>query len=127
MEALALYSILSTALYYLGSRAMITQPLWSRYPPGLARFADCPACSGTWYGAGLAVGLGRTFDISFFMFKSDSWFTPIVVGFCMMMLTPMVAGLLQHALNVNGSAVELESMIRPGTAEHTYEPVSPSK
>ena len=28
---------------------------WSRYPTSLARFMDCPACSGFWYGAILAI------------------------------------------------------------------------
>lgn len=108
MEALIIYSLLSTALYYLGSRAVITQALWSRYPPQMARFFDCSACSGAWYGIALALSLGHFYELDVFMFKSNGWITPIVVGFCMMVLTPLVAGLMQHAINVLGVAVDLE-------------------
>lgn len=49
---------LSAALWYLASAALVTRPLWSRYPRWLGAWASCPACSGTWYGAALAVAFG---------------------------------------------------------------------
>ncbi|KKK80955.1 hypothetical protein LCGC14_2818340, partial [marine sediment metagenome] len=33
MKTLALYVFLTSASYFLGSRATITEFLWSRYPP----------------------------------------------------------------------------------------------
>lgn len=38
------------ALWYLGSRAVITRVLWSRYPARLTRFMDCAACTSFWWG-----------------------------------------------------------------------------
>ena len=131
MESLIIYSLLSTAMYYLGSRAIITRRLWLAYPPAVARFADCPACIGTWYGLGLSMSVGWYYDLDVFMFKAHDWATPIVVAFCMMVLVPMVAGLMQHSLNVVGTAVpddhEPESIIAPGSGTADHSPVSPSK
>lgn len=47
-----LVPVLSTVTWYLLSAATLTSFIWSRYPPWLERFMICPACSGTWYGAG---------------------------------------------------------------------------
>lgn len=94
--------LLTTSLYYLGSRAEITRWLWSRYPLGFARFMDCPACAGTWYG----------FLVGVLAIWSGTLITPLgwavipLVGLCALVWTPLGAALLQLALTVNGSAVE---------------------
>lgn len=44
MNGLILYPMLTTALYYLGARAMITKFIWSRYPKWLDKFMLCSAC-----------------------------------------------------------------------------------
>ncbi len=128
MQALIIYALFSTALFYLGSRATITSWLWSRYPPLIARFLDCSACSGTWYGFFLAATIGRYYGLNVFMFDSQAWTTPIFVGIFTMVLTPMVAGLMQHAINVVGSAVELEQHdLDVRHLDEHDKPVSPSE
>ncbi len=111
--AIILYSLLCGAFYYLGSRATITRVVWHRYPPALARFMDCPACTGTWYGLGLALTLGRYLGLDFLGLDALHWLTPIVVAGCTMILTPIVAATLQYALTINGSAIEDEQSPEP--------------
>lgn len=53
--------IIATSLWYLLSQAVITRWLWSRYPEWLDSWAQCPACSGTWLGAGTSAFLGQEF------------------------------------------------------------------
>lgn len=105
MNALLLYSILSAALFYLGSRALITRTLWSRYPAPLAHFMDCSACSGFWYGVALAITIGRHYGLDFLGLDPYDVFTPIVVGLGCLTLTPIVAGLAQAGIEQLGSAV----------------------
>jgi len=101
MSTLALFAILSAAIFYLGSRALITRWLWSRYSPTFARFMDCAACTGFWLGAVLSLTLGQDRDP---VFHSNIEIEAILVGLCMLVVTPMVAGLMQHSLNVVGDA-----------------------
>ena len=115
MTALVLYPLLTAALYYLGSRAVITQALWSRYPPRLAAFMDCPYCTGTWYGALVALIGGFYLDLDFLALAGDAWPTIVVVALCSMMWTPMVAAVAQHSFYVLGTALGTESS----------EPISP--
>lgn len=105
MYSLILMSLLSSAFYYLGSRAAITQWLWSRYPKPFARFMDCPACSGFWYGVLIA--------IAFVLCKRDlpldltsDPLSIVVCGWISIFLTPIGAAVLAEALHANGSAVE---------------------
>ena len=113
MLTFIIYALISTAFYYLGSRAEITRAVWSRYPSPIARFMDCPACSGTWYGLLLALTLGRYQALGFLGLDPLAWFTPIVVAACTMVTTPLLAALMTHAMLVNGTAVDLSD----GTAE----------
>jgi len=105
MSSIVLYPLLSTALFYLGSRAMITQWLWSRYPPRLARFADCSACTGFWWGLILALVLGRHEHLNLLELDAEDFWTPIVAGLCSMVWTPIVAGVMQRGFDSVGSAV----------------------
>lgn len=105
MTAFVVYPLLTAALFYLGSRAVITQFIWSRYPSGLAALMDCAACSGTWYGLGVAVAVGNAAKLNFGQLAYDSWYTPPIVALCSMVWTPIVANVLQRSLFGLGSAV----------------------
>lgn len=100
MTMLVLYAILSTTLWYLGSRAVITRALWSRYPHGVASFMDCPACTGFWWGTILALCARLTSIVP------DTGLHPMIVGLASIFLTACGAGIMQHALTIAGSAVE---------------------
>lgn len=43
--------VLAATTYHLLAIATLTESMWSRYPAWLLKWARCPACSGTWYGA----------------------------------------------------------------------------
>lgn len=59
-----LYPVLGTVLYYLGCRATITRGLWELAPDPVYAFLICPACSGTWYCAVVAL-IGATQGVEF--------------------------------------------------------------
>lgn len=86
-----LYALLSTAAYFLGSRATITRPIWSRYPKRLDAFMLCAACSGFWYGVAAALGIGWYLDVPFLVLPGRFWLTPCVVGLCSLVFTPWLA------------------------------------
>jgi hypothetical protein len=98
-----LFSLLSASLFYLGSRALITRRLWSLYPPRLAAFMDCSACTGFWWGLVIAVTVGRSYDLAYIGLSGLSWLTPVVVGLCSIVLTPIAAGLMQAGLDKLGT------------------------
>lgn len=104
-----MFVALSTAFYYLGSRAVITQWLWSRYPSKLATFMDCPACSGFWYGVILAIVFGwfsiGGYDQAPLGLDPHAFTTPIIVGLSSLFWTPIGAAIIHKAIEVNGSAV----------------------
>jgi hypothetical protein len=113
METLLVYALLTSAMFYLGSRAVITQWLWSRYPPKLARWADCAACSGFWYGLIVGVtakllqnGAGDLLQNGAGILGEP--YSPIVIGLCSMVWTPIVAGYMQAGFERLGSAVTEE-------------------
>jgi hypothetical protein len=114
ITTLLVFGLLSTALFYLGSRALITRWLWSRYPLPLARWADCPSCSGFWYGVFLSLVIGDLFSPLLELgvqapVAAQVGLEAFLVGLTMLVLTPLGAGLMQHALNVVGSAVDTDS------------------
>ncbi len=106
METLLLYALCTGSMFYLGSRAVITSWLWSRYPPKLASFMDCSACSGTWYGALIGYLGGYHLGLAFLGLPGDSLSTLAAVSLCSMTSTPIVAGIVQKAFDVLGSATE---------------------
>ncbi len=112
MSTLILYSLLCAAMFFLGSRATVTRWLWKRYPPRLAHFLDCSACTGFWLGIGLSLTLGRHASLNVFELDAFAWYTPIVVGLCMIVLTPITAGLMQAGLDRLGY-LELDSDAKP--------------
>lgn len=96
---LLLYAAVGTALWYLGSRALITQAIWMRYPQRLATFMDCPACTGFWWGLILALA-GRYTEL-----VPDAGLHPILAGLASIFLVAVGAGILTRALTEAGTAV----------------------
>lgn len=106
IEILGFYALICAAMFYLGSRALITESLWRLYPAWLARFMDCAACTGFWWGLIWSIVLGQTFQINV---GSLPWWhiaTPLVVGLCMIVLTPIAAGLMQYGFDLLGVTVD---------------------
>jgi hypothetical protein len=91
-----LYPLLTTMLYYLGARAMITQWLWSRYPPRLDHFMMCSACSGVWYGAGVAAVGSYSFGVGVGGLPKLAGI--VVVALASGVWTPLLAALHHMAL-----------------------------
>ena len=88
------------ALWYLGSRATITSRLWSSYPPKIAAFMDCAACTGFWWGL-VVFGFLWGCDLA----GGYSWYTAPGWGFASLVTTPLVAYLHDQALYRLGTAV----------------------
>lgn len=105
MTLLVILPLLTSALFYLGSRAQITSWLWGRYPLGLARFMDCAACTGFWWGLILSLTLARHERLDLLAFAPFDPVTPLVTGLCSMVWTPIVAGLMQRGFDWLGHAV----------------------
>jgi hypothetical protein len=102
-----LYGLIASALYYLGSRAKITEFLWSRYPPAFDKFMMCAACTGFWLGLGLAFLIGWWHEIPFLLLPGRFWLTPIIVAITSVVLTPLFAAAHLRALEYT-SAMPLE-------------------
>jgi hypothetical protein len=98
VTTLLLYALLTPAAYYLTVQAKITEWAWSRYPAWLTVFLHCSACSGFWWGVLAAVGLGRTLDLPFLGLDAQAWYTPVLVGLCSIVWTPLVANAQVTAL-----------------------------
>jgi hypothetical protein len=98
VTGLLAYPLLTAALYYLGSWALVTRWLWSRYPPRVAAFAACASCSGFWYGVGVAAVGGWALDLRFLELPPHAWWAPLVVGLCAIVWTPLIARPLLEAL-----------------------------
>jgi len=101
METLFIYSLLTSAAFYLGSRAKITAFVWSRYPRKLASFMDCAACTGFWYGLVFGALLSAYLPIG----SIPGGVYVIVVALCSIVTTPIVAGLMQAGFERLGSAI----------------------
>lgn len=106
--SILIYSLLSSSLYYLGSRALITQPVWSMYPPRFAAFMDCAACTGFWWGVILSWTLGQIYGVRMFELGLDPVTNTIVTGLAMITLNPIAAGLMQRGLDTLGTAFTTE-------------------
>jgi hypothetical protein len=112
-----LYAPLGAALYFLGSRATLTRPIWSRYPKRLDSFMLCAACSGFWYGVGLAFGIGWYLDVPFLLLPGRFWLTPLIVGLCSLVFTPWLAAKHLAALEwTTPGATSATSDATPATA-----------
>jgi len=104
MLGVLIYASLTTAAFYLGSRAVVTRWLWQRYPRKFAQFMDCAACTGFWYGAIAAWILGDRIAFGI----PGSFFNSVLVGLCSIVWTPILGGAMQRGFDSLGSAVEPE-------------------
>lgn len=101
-----LIALLTAAMFYLGSRAKLTEPLWSRYPSAVASFMDCAACTGFWYGLLCAVNLTAwNPHMTYLGLSLDLWPNWFVVGLASVVTTPIAAGLMQRGLDTLGTAI----------------------
>ena len=100
MTTLLVLVIVSTALWYSLGMALISRPLWSRYPAWLDAWATCPACSGTWYAAAAYAVLWRCTNGEILGVGGIGGI--FVAGAAGMVLTPLLAALLIRALGVAG-------------------------
>lgn len=99
MTILFLLPLITTALWYLGTRAVITQAIWSRYPLRVARFMDCAACAGFWWGV---------VAYSAMAWSNQAPYTKgyvLGIGFSSMIWTPLLAFLHDRAMYGLGSAI----------------------
>jgi hypothetical protein len=104
-----LYPLLTTAAYYLLSRAVITRWLWSRYPTWLDHYTMCAACSGFLYGVAVACAIGWTQDLPFLGLDGRFWLTPVVVGLGSIVWTPILADVHVRALLQLGGDVSADT------------------
>ncbi len=106
MIGLLLHLTVVTSIFYLSTRAAVSQWLWSRYPRWLANLLDCAACSGFWWSA-LVMVAARVAGV---------WVLPLpwgpsawVLAPCVGLIgTPLLAYLHQEAMMRLGTAVEPE-------------------
>lgn len=111
-----IYTILITsALFHFGSRARVTQPLWSRYPLALARFMDCAMCSGAWYGL-LVTVIALSLGYNYPGLKDQHALVACFFGSAVW--TPIVAGIVQRMMLEMGTRQAIvDEMIRRGLYE----------
>jgi hypothetical protein len=111
--------LFTAPLFYLGSRAQITRALWSLYPPRLASFMDCAACSGFWYGFAITVAfvLGGYHLIHAPDRVSETLVSGVLCGLTAIVTTPLLAALHQHALWFLGSATEGDDSEDPSSED----------
>lgn len=101
-DGIFIYPLLTTALFYLFARAVITEWLWSRFPAWLQYVTQCPACSGFWYGiACAAIGI-YVFDKPFL--GRTNWYVIIDVGLMSIVWTPILGALHEFSMRALGHA-----------------------
>lgn len=99
MSALILYALLTPALWYLFSRAVLTERLWSWYEKKFPRFGEfmkCAACAGTWWGFVVGAFGHKVLDLRFL--EIDSRWSFLLVGLCAMWWTPVLAAVHDRAM-----------------------------
>jgi hypothetical protein len=104
VNTVLLYLSVTSALYYLGARALITRWIWSKYPSWLDSYMFCAACSGFAYGVGVSFAIGWTQNLEFFGLPGRFWLTPVVSGLASMVWTPILANVQINALYQLGIA-----------------------
>jgi hypothetical protein len=95
--------LLTTVLFFIGSRAEITRGMWSRYPLAFARFMDCSMCSGAWYGLGVAV-LAQL--LGYHYPGLDDRHAPFVCFLASAAWTPVLAAIVTYGIEFVGVKTE---------------------
>lgn len=96
--------LLTTTLFFLGSRARITQSIWSRYPRWLERFMDCAMCTGAWYGIAVAIVLLK---LGYHYPGLDDRHAPFVIFLASAAWTPIVSAIVQWSMEWLGAKTAL--------------------
>lgn len=95
MDAAILIAFITPALFHLGARAKLTQPIHSRYPERLVDFMNCAACAGAWY----AMILAALFYVGGWpIFASTSWLTIPIAGLAAIWWVPKAVDMQETAL-----------------------------
>ena len=94
-DGILIYPLITAALFYLFARAVITEPIWSRFPKFLHELTQCPACAGAWYGLGCG-WVGYYFGIPFF--GSMRWTAPFIIALMSLVWTPILVALHELAI-----------------------------
>ena len=87
--AIMLYPLFTAAMFYLGSRAVITKWLWSRYPYWIDYYLSCAACCGALYGAIVSYIGEKYLHLTFLEMTGVK--AHIIVAIGAMVWTPIVA------------------------------------
>lgn len=93
-----IYCLITTALYYLGAHAEITQFMWSRYPKWLEKLTLCPACEGFWTGL-ICGGVGAWKRWSVMGMDGRDPVTVVIIGLMSVAWTPLLAEQMLNALD----------------------------
>lgn len=102
-DTLLLLLLVPAALWYLGSRATITRPLWARYPTWLTSLTDCAACSGFWWGV---IGYIIAWHAKTIPHEGPyTVYTAPFFGLVTLITTPLIAFLHDQALYRLGTVV----------------------
>lgn len=99
LDGIYFYPLLTAALFHLGARAVITQPIWSRFPDWLYSIIQCSACAGTWYGF-ICAACGRASGVPFL--GTTAWWAIVIVGLMSMVWTPIIAALHEFSMRALG-------------------------
>lgn len=99
MSALVLYALVAASVHYFLGYAVLVDRVRTRLPGAVREWLWCPFCSGFWYGAAIAVTIGRHQDLVLLGLPGDTWYTPAIAGTLTMITTPILIGLVfaQHA------------------------------
>ncbi len=94
--------LIPVATFFLGSRAMITQFLWSRYPRWLDSLRECAACSGFWDTLILALFLRYVIGAPLPILPNSNW-CPLLLALCGVVTVPLIASMHDRALQDLGA------------------------
>jgi len=94
---LILFLLVPAATFFLGSRATITQFLWSHYPQWFLSLRECAACSGFWDTLLLALFLRFIVEAPLPLLPNSSW-CPLLLALCGIVVTPIVAAVHDRAM-----------------------------
>jgi apolipoprotein N-acyltransferase len=106
-DGIFIYPVLTASLWYLFSRAKITEPIWSSYGDGdFAYMMDCAACAGFWWGL-VVHNIGIFWSVPF-LSVTNPWALLLMTPVVMVMSawwTPVLAAVHDRAMTTLGHTV----------------------
>jgi hypothetical protein len=94
-DTILILPFVTVALFFLGARTAITEPLWRRYPPKLDALMQCAMCIGFWWGC-TSGAVGYAFAVPFL--GLTHWAMIPITGLMSMVWTPLIAAPTERAL-----------------------------